>query len=149
MSSKRNKTTIVALDPPTVTLLTSLKSLRASAGLTKTALAQQLNITDGSIAAYEKRKVAPKLGVLIRLADFFSYDLSESVNYKYYYRMIDPPALKDRIKRLRLDYYDIAELTGYSKRMILCSVNLNGASLPCLYAIFRALEQAEREADYD
>ena len=73
MSSKRNKTTIVALDPPTVTLLTSLKSLRASAGLTKTALAQQLNITDGSIAAYEKRKVAPKLGVLIRLADFFSF----------------------------------------------------------------------------
>ena len=145
MNDKRGKTTIVALDPPTLTLLSSLRPLRVSANLTQKALANHLNITEGSITAYEKRKVAPKLGVLIRLADFFNYDLSESVNYKYYHRLIDPPALKDRIKRSGLRYLDIAELTGYSEHMILTSINLKCASLPCLYAIFRALEQAERE----
>lgn len=146
MNDKKHKTTIVALDPPTVTLLTSLKPLRVSANLTQEALANHLSTTKESIFAYEKRKVAPKLEALMSLANFFNYDLSESVNYKYYHRLIDPPTLKDRIKRLGLRYLDIGELTGYSERMIIGSINLNPASLPCLYAIFKALEQAEREA---
>ncbi len=146
MSNKKNKTTIVALDPPTVTLLSSLKSMRKRAGLTQEALANHLSVAKGSITAYEKRRVAPKLSVLMRLANFFNYDLSESVNYKYYHRLIDPPTLKDRIKHLGLRYWDIGELTGYSERMIIGSINLNLASLPCLYAIFRALEQVEIEA---
>ena len=54
-----------------------LKESRLNAGLTQTALAEELGITYVILNLYENGKRFPKISVLKKIADYFKVDLSE------------------------------------------------------------------------
>jgi len=54
-----------------------LKESRLNAGLTQTALAEELGITYVILNLYENGKRFPKISVLKKIADYFKVELSE------------------------------------------------------------------------
>ena len=54
-----------------------LKESRLNAGLTQTALAEELGITYVILNLYENGKRFPKISVLKKIADYFKVEISE------------------------------------------------------------------------
>ncbi len=130
------------LDKPARDFLTALKDLRLDAGLSQRDLGRQIGLRAGDIKHYEHGRYAPSIEILLKLADFLGYDLTASINYKFFHRSISPYALKAKIKRYGLNYSELAELTGYGKQIIFETVNYRrNASLGCMAAILDILEQ--------
>ena len=71
----------IVLDEPTSSFLQSLGDIRQKAGMSRKALAIALNISPANITDYESGKRMPSVEMLIRLTEFFSYDISKSLNY--------------------------------------------------------------------
>ena len=135
------------LDAPTRKFLGMLRSFRTQARLTLRELATAIGAPLGTVKMYELGLNLPSLGVLMRLAEFFGYDLSESVNYKVYHGQISPSSLKRSLRRYALSYGELSRLTGYAKTNIYASVNQKTyGSLACLFAVLEVLRQ-EREQE--
>lgn len=82
----------------------------------------------------------------MKLAELFGYDLSDSVNYKYFYRTIQPLSIKSSLRKYGLTYGEVSRLTGYDKGHIYESVNLfPETTLACLSAVLEVIRQ-EQEA---
>ena len=137
--------TYIVLDTPTNKFLTSLRSMRKQAGLSQKEVALAVKIAPPILHIYETGKRYPSLRNLMKLADYFGYDLSDSVNYKFYRGEIRPSETKERIQRQRLTYFQLALATGYSQKSVGQSVRQapNG-SLLCLNAVLECLANLER-----
>ena len=87
------------------------------------------------------------LGILMRLAEIFGYDLSDSVNYKVYHGELKPQNIKRLLCRYGLSYGELSELTGYAAANIYASVNQKSyGSIACLSAVLEVLRR-ERELE--
>jgi transcriptional regulator with XRE-family HTH domain len=53
-------------------VLENLKKLRAEAGISQSALADSISLSQQSINQYENHSVEPDIGTLIRIADYFN-----------------------------------------------------------------------------
>ena len=136
----------VLLDIPTSSLLSSLKQRRLTYGLSITELADKLCISRRSIACYERKEYPPTLLTLINIGEFFSYDLSDSLNYKFFHGLIRSDEIKERIKFVGLTCVELACLTGYSVKSIYSAIHISAnASIFCLDAVLKALGSKERK----
>ena len=132
----------VLLDVPTSTLLSSLKERRLAYGLSTTELAGKLCISRRSITSYERKEYPPTLLTLINIGEFFSYDLSPSLNYKFFHGLIHSDEIKARMKFLGLTCVEVARLTGYSAKTISSAININAStSIFCLNAVLSVLDR--------
>lgn len=132
----------ITLDEPARKFLQSLKTMREKAGLTKQALADAVGITRGNITGYENTSKLPLVATLIKLAEVFEYDLSESVNYKLYKGEISPTWMRYQLKRYGFNYAELSRLTGYSFYSVRnCFVFSKRITPQCLHAVLKVLEQ--------
>ena len=144
MSAERS---YIVLDAPTLEFLSGLRELREKAGLSQRELCKALNISRGTFHMYELGLNLPSLGILMRLAEVFGYDLSASVNYKVYHGEMKPQGIKRVIRRYGLSYGELSELTGYATANIYASVNQKSyGSIACLFAVLKVLRR-ERELE--
>ena len=136
----------ILLDTPTTSLLSSLKARRIAHGLSITQLAEKLCVSRRSIDNYEQKKSPPCLLNLINMAEFFSYDLSDSLNYKFFHGLIRADRIRARIKSIGLTSTELARLTGYNKSSINAAIRLReDISIYCLNAVLNVLKNAERK----
>ena len=135
----------IVLDEPTRKFLQSLGEMRREAGMTKRDLAQALNISPANITDYEKGCRTPSVGMLIRLAEFFSYDISESLNYQLYCGRVDLGRMREQFKRYGFSYMELARLTGYSQKSVRSCFHFTEQVTPqCFYAVLKVLEEEQR-----
>ena len=130
----------ILLDVPTSTLLGSLKERRIEYKLSVKQVAEKLCISISSIGYYERGIYPPSLLNLMNLAEFFAFDLSKSLNYKFFHGLIRSDEIQKRIKRSGLTMYELAHMTGYSRTNISEAVKLtSNASIFCVNAVLNAL----------
>ena len=136
----------IVLDEPARKFLQSLKAMREDAGLSKAALAGAIGIARTNLTNYENGERLPSLKVLIKLAEFFRYDLSESLNYKLHNGEISPAWLCSQLKRYGFNYAELSRMTGYSLYSVRnCFVFSKRVTPQCLDAVLKVLER-ERQA---
>ena len=75
----------IVLDVITQEFLSRLRELRRSLGLTQREAASALGIHRDLFRLYENGRKIPYLERLLMLADFYCYDISDSINYKFYH----------------------------------------------------------------
>ena len=138
---KRDKKCIY-LDEPAKRFLNSLRSEREKIGLTLIEAAGLLDCNFGQLADYEKLEYYPMLGMFIKLSELYKYDISDSVNYKYFYQKINKHDFRTSLKRYGLGRKELAQLTGYSEGVVNKTINFTpNLSLGCLSAILKVIEQ--------
>ena len=136
---------IILLDEPTKKFLSSLKSLRSAAGKSQKEIAEQIDTTFYSISDWENGKCYPYLEKLIKLAEIFNYDISESLNYKYFYKKLNPQVIKDAMKRYGLDYLELEHITGFNRTRVRASILLRDDGAVQILADVLAVIEQERK----
>lgn len=125
--------------------LISLERERLKKGLSRQELASMLGVHVQTVSCYERGKHLPKLHTLMKLAEIFGYDLSSSINYKYYHGQIDSETIKRRLRFYGLSNEGIGNLIGYTHDSIYKALNFaDDISLDCLNAILEVIDE-ERE----
>ena len=137
---------LIVLDEPTRRFLNELKNLRVSTGMTKRTLSRILNLSTWAYSSYEIKRRCPSLEMLMRLVEYFGYDLSDSLNYKYYHGEIHPDEIKRDLIRYGLSYKELRRLTGSHYSIIYRSVNLKPCgSLNVIAAVLEVLKHEEEQ----
>ncbi|MBQ7220718.1 MAG: helix-turn-helix transcriptional regulator [Synergistaceae bacterium] len=146
MSSNLNiETKYIVMDEPTSAFLTSLRELRKLSGFTQQDLADFLGTSRSNIYYYERGINRPPLAALFKLASLFGVDLSESINYKFFYRSLSAYDIKHRAKNFGLSQNELGGLTSYREREISETVNMRPrASVACFAAILEVLEHESK-----
>lgn len=125
--------------------LISLESERRKKGLSRQELASMLGVHVQTVSRYERGEHFPKLHKLMKLAEIFGYDLSSSINYKYYHGQLDRETIKMRLRFYGLSSKGIGNLIGYTNDSIWKALNFaDDISLDCLNAILEVINE-ERE----
>ena len=136
---------LIALDDVTVDFLKNLRALRENLGYTQYYVAQQVDVKRSSIIDYEKRRVNPTLLTLIRLAEVLKFDISESINYKFFYGKIKKSKIREDMRSFALSFREIARIIGISRDSVRVTVRfLPKASIPCLLAILQVIEHEKQ-----
>ena len=144
----REGTKIIVLDGPTQRFLEEFPKLREKLGLTQSELAASINLPIDTYKKHEIHKDTPSLKVLMSLVEYFGYDLSESVNYKYYHQEIPPSELREKLRRYGLNAKELSRLTGYSLSQVKGVIyDLPRSSVLCYAAILEVL-RSEQELEY-
>lgn len=139
-------TKCIILDEPARSFLASLRAERVRAGLTQSYVAECLNIARSTVGSYEHGINLPPLENLIKLAELLEYDISDSLNYKFFYRKIQPYKIKYNLRQYGLSYRELSELTGYEEERIGEAVRMKPkCSILCWAAVLGVIEQ-ERKA---
>lgn len=68
----------IYLDDAAKKFLSSLRELRHKSGLTHAEIFNKTGIHERNLRGYEMGKKYPRIETLLKLADFYGYDLSES-----------------------------------------------------------------------
>lgn len=139
----------IFLDEPTKKFLSLLRPLRKSADKSLQNIAEQVDSTLYSIHDWEVGKCYPHLERLIRLAEIFNYDISESLNYKYFYRTINSQVIKQSMKRYGLNYFELEQITGFKRNRVRASVLLrDDGTIQCLASVLAVIEQERRLSEF-
>ena len=132
----------IALDDITIEFLKNMRSIRKNLGFSQAAIAKAVGYERTTIVAVELGHAYPCLELLLRLADFFHFDISQSINYKFFHRKIDTARIKKSIRLYGLSFKEISHITGYCPEFISSSVRMKpDASAICLQAILNVLRK--------
>ena len=143
----RNKKCIL-LDEIVKKFLGSLRDLRKSFGMSCNELAEKLNISSFCVYDWEEGKCYPTLEKLIRLAEVFDYDISESLNYKYFYK-INSSGIYTSMKRYGLNYRELERITGFKRHRVRGSILMNGrGTVSCLAAVLAVIDDERKRAKF-
>lgn len=135
----------IVLDEVTVKFLSELRNLRLQKGLSIYRVSPEVGISHHVISRYERGKLTPMLENLITLAEYYDYDISESINYRFYYRKIKSCDLKAELKRYGLSTRELSNITGYRITRIQESLKMaSTGTILCLAAILDVISH-ERE----
>ena len=125
----------ILVDESTARFLGMLRSLRMEQGYTQKELAVKIGVRNQCVLSrYETGSKLPQLGHLIRLAKILNYDLSSSLNYKFFYGELDAAGM--RAKELELSCEEFANCLKFSKRSISDALHMTkDTSVMCVAAI--------------
>lgn len=145
MSSKK-----ICNDEPTQGLLRGLKELRESIGYTRKELAQRIEVRPRTLQNYELQTRQPVLGRLLKLAEILGYDLSRSLNYKYYHGKVSLIRIRRRMLEKGITPQTLSRLTGYSLSMVQDTLmEKEKMSLSCLDAVLQVLRERTRNVQLE
>lgn len=132
----------IALDDITAEFLCNLRHLREAQGFTQKFIAEYANTTRTCVTCYEQGKSIPSLRTLIKLAEVLKYDISQSVNYKFFYRKINPDKIMKSIRVHGFSFVEISSIVGYSPEKVSLAVRAKpNASIQCLHEIMQLLQR--------
>lgn len=135
------KNSKLVLDEDTTNFLRELKTLRENSGLTREETALIIGVTADTIAHYECGTRPPSAKAFIQLATLFKYDISENINYKFYFGKVDYAKIKSQIRSLGLDNSTLARLAKYSQISVIAAINHHrDSSVACLAAVLDVLK---------
>ena len=103
----------ICLDEVSVRFLRSLKSERQKLGMSQGQLGKLIGATRSIISAYEVGYRLPTVGYFVKLAEVLCYDLSSSVNYKYWYGQIDWLKLRQQLRNYGFTCSELSVYVGY------------------------------------
>ena len=135
----------IVLDVITQEFLSRLRELRRSLGLTQQEAASALGIHRDLFRLYENGRKIPYLERLLMLADFYCYDISDSINYKFYHGEIQLCNIKAQLKIYGLESGELSEYTSYSRGRI-CQV-IRDKKLSSVLCLASILEVINHERD--
>lgn len=139
----------IVLDEAASSFLQSLGDIRREAGMSRKALARALNISPANITDYESGNRTPSVEMLIRLAEFFSYDISKSLNYQLYHGQVNLGRLREQLKRYGFSYMELARLTGYSQKSVRnCFHFTRQVTVQCFHAVLEVLERERQSYNF-
>lgn len=142
--SRRINDRHIVLDEPTRKFLSSLRSLREQSGMSLRYTAECLGIHNSALYEYEKGRHKPNLTTLMRLAELFEYDISCSINYKFFHGKLCACEIKHKLMKYGLTYPELSKLTGYDVERIGDAVNLREqGSILCLSAVIEEIKREE------
>ncbi len=129
-------------DAPTREFLRDLKKYREAQGYTREELAQRIGVSPLTLRDYERQASIPVLVNLLKLAEVLNYDISHSLNYKYFHRKITPAKLRIQMHERGITPPQLSRRTGYP----LCMVHdvlkdTPKLSLQCFGAIQQVLSE--------
>ena len=134
----------IALDEPTREFLSSLRMLREHSGMSVSYAAKCLGIRRSALYVYENGRHKPNLNTLMKLAELLEYDLSGSINYKFFHGKLCSGEIKDKLTMYGLTYSELSKLTGYDAERISDAVNLREhGSILCLWAVIEEIKREE------
>ena len=137
-------------DAPTRQFLRELKPLREGMGYTREELARKIEVRPRTLKDYELQTRQPVLGRLLKLAEVLNYDLSRSLNYKYYHGKISLITIRRRMVEKGITPQTLSKLTGYSLRMVYDTLIQRGTeSLSCLDAVLQVLRGSPRNVQLE
>ena len=135
-------TKIIVIDDVTDNFLKNFRAIREKLGLTQNFVSKAAGIAPSSLIAIEQGVCAPKLALFVKLAEILNTDISESLNYKFFYGKIKPEKIKKAIRSYGLSYIELSQITGYERKHISLSIRLKPkASISCLYAVLQVLQR--------
>lgn len=136
----------IVLDNITSEFLKNLRSLRKEKKFSLDFVAHCLGTTSSNIISYEKGTNVPTLLRFIKLAELLDFDISASINYKFFYGKIRTYKLLKALDAFDFSLSEISQITGYCERCVNDAINLSPyASIHCLYAVIQ-LVQRERNS---
>ena len=131
----------ICLDEVSMRLLRSLKTERLRMGMSQRELAQVIGFNQVSIGEYERGDRIPPLCRLIKLSEIFGYDMSSSVNYKYWHGKIDWRKLRQQLTYYGFTCRELSGYVGYRESAVnKVFWQIRGFSLACLNAILGIFE---------
>ena len=135
-------TKIIVKDDITAEFLRNMRRIRKTLGLTQAEIADYAQVPRTCVVCYEKERATPILRVLIRLAEVLETDISDSVNYKFFYGKVRTEKIKKAIRTYGLSFTEIASLTGWSSNQVSLAVRGKAnASIQCLHDILQLLRR--------
>lgn len=135
----------ICLDEVSVRLLRSLKSERKKLGITQEELGKLIGATRSLISTYESGQRSPTVKNFVRISEVLSYDLSSSVNYKYWYGRIEWWKLRQQLTYYGFTCKELSGYIGYTHAAVVRVLRHEyGFSLDCLNAILGVLEDERR-----
>ena len=145
MSSNRGRCHAVR-DEQTLYFLKMLSGLVKSSPFTHRDLRDFLNLSADAYSDLIRVKSMPRLKTLFTLTRLFEYDLSNSINYRYYYKELTAGDILKRIEYNGLTLYKLSKLTGlnliYLRRAL--EDNKEVGQLPIFYTIEKFLDKLEK-----
>lgn len=137
----------ILLDGITRKFLDSLRTLRKSFGMSCNELAEKLNVGAYLVYDWEEGRCYPQLKKLIMLAEIFDYDISESLNYKYFHK-IGYVKIYSAMKRYGLNYHELERMTGFKRHRVRGSILMNGrGTVSCLAAVLDVINDEKKRAE--
>lgn len=137
----------IEMDALTSYFIKSLKLRREILKLSLPELSKKLGISKSMLWFYEKEINLPKLTPLMKLANFYDYNLAGTLNYRVFYKEIDFNYVKSNLKRYGINASELSRIIPYSKSCILRTIkNQSGMSISCLKAILEIIK-AEKERE--
>ena len=137
-------TKIIALDKVTAEFLKNFRAIRKNLGFTQDFVAKAAGIVPSTVIAIEQGFCNPKLALLVKLAKILKIDISESINYKFFYKKIKPEKIKKALRSYGLSFVELSQITGYERKHISLSVRLAPrASLQCLHAVLQVIHREQ------
>ncbi len=139
----------ICLDEVSMRFLRSLKTERLKMGISQRKLGQMIGCIRSLISVYESGKRIPSVSNLVKLAEVLEYDLSTSVNYKYYHGLINWQELRERFIYFDVTLRELGSYIAYTTSAVhdvfFCRHNL---SLDCLNAILTIFENERKLLDF-
>ena len=133
----------ICVDEIVIEFMRSLKAEREKRGFTMRMLAEKAGCGESTLAHYEDMSHFPRtVGILMRLSEALGYDISGSINYRYYHGQIDIAGIRERIASSGLTVSEIENRAGCDK--IFTPGGEDIISLNALSSVLRVLDEAER-----
>ena len=142
---KNKKVVWIYPDKTTLNFLASLKERRKNFNLTLRALSIKTGITNSCLLYYERGKRYPCLKNLIKLAEFYGADISESINWKVYHGKIKLCELLQQKIKYALSYDEISSECEISKISLFRA--LNGKPKGSIRGLGQLIDVLEREKE--
>lgn len=136
-------------DNVSMRLINSIKEERIKSGLTQRQAAEILEINTRTMKKYELGRKLPHLVMLLKIANLFNYDITESINFKIYHSKFCMYKIKTELRMYGLSHKELSELTGYSVSQVRNTLYMNHCgSLCCLGAICEVLSREKGAYKY-
>ena len=118
-------------------------------GISQRKLGQMIGCVRSLISVYESGERIPSVSNLVKLAEVLEYDLSTSVNYKYWHRKIDWQNLRKQLEYYGFTVRELSVYVGYGESAVdKVFWQIRGFSLSCLNAILGIFEDERRLLDF-
>lgn len=135
----------IVLDDVTSEFLKNLRSIRKSIGFTLDYVASHIGTVHSCVIGYEKGKHLPELLKLIKLAELLNYDISESINYKFFHGKIRAEHMHRKMHYYGFSIIELSRITGYCVRRVSESVNVKPeASISCIYTVLQVFKHEKK-----
>ncbi|MBR2208992.1 MAG: helix-turn-helix transcriptional regulator [Synergistaceae bacterium] len=135
-------------DKITMDFLARLKEFREALGLSIHEVGRRTGICATSLCAFERKREQPSLKTLIKLANFYNIDISDSINWKFYHGEISPDLVKKILVRYGFSKSEMAREIGIIPTNIWNTIdgNFNGTlrKLGLVMDVLKREEKSER-----